>query len=76
MKIKISIFHWLGIAAGAAMVALSVYACIEGGSSGLLTIPVAIFGGLGGWMAWLDMSAEPPRVSWRLVGLSHAGMAC
>ena len=65
MKIKISIFHWLGIAAGAAMVALSVYACIEGGSSGLLTIPVAIFGGLGGWMAWLDMSASEEAVAKR-----------
>ncbi len=55
MKIKIAIFHWLGIAAGAAMVALSAYACIEGGSAGLLTVPVAVFGGLGAWMAWLDM---------------------
>ncbi len=73
MKLKISIFHGLGISAGLGLVAVSTYACIEGGAAGLLTIPIGVFGALGVWMVWLDvlMSQRPPtkrqaklRASW------------
>ena len=62
MKLKISVSHWLGITAGLGLVAVSTYACIEGGTGGLLTIPIGVFGALGVWMVWLDilMSQRPP----------------
>ena len=62
MKLQISIFHWLGISVGMGLVAASTYACIEGGTAGLLTLPIAAFGMLGVWMVWLDilMSQRPP----------------
>ena len=62
MKLKISISHWLGMTAGLGLVAVSTYACIEGGTAGLLTIPIWVFGALGVWMVWLDilMSQRPP----------------
>ncbi|CQR44892.1 exported hypothetical protein [Thiomonas sp. CB3] len=62
MKLKISIFQALGITAGASLAGVSVYACIVGGTAGLLTIPFGVFGMLGVWMVWLDilMSQRPP----------------
>ena len=62
MKLKISIFQRLGITAGASLAGVSVYACIVGGTAGLLTIPIGVFGALGVWMVWLDvlMSQRPP----------------
>ena len=62
MKLKISISHWLGITAGLGLVGVSTYACIKGGTGGLLTIPIGVLGALGVWMVWLDilMSQRPP----------------
>ncbi|WP_288093060.1 hypothetical protein [Thiomonas sp.] len=62
MKLKISVSHWLGMTAGLGLVAVSTYACIVGGTVGLLTLPIGVFGALGAWVVWLDilMSQRPP----------------